>query len=205
MMVWPPLTADAESVEHGFFTLVERDDGTRQWTYRAVPSTGTSATASAPTRRAMVSVAPGTRCSNERRDRGGGLHAEQAQELLRTNFAPWVQDLGLVVESCEREASWCACRGPRLARFGNTDERTGDACAGRSHDRYRHLRGPRRVSQHDDRDQTMNFMRAIPEATCASKPAFASSAAAWSSRKPLSSPGAESRFAQAVATWALIA
>lgn len=37
MMVWPPLTANADSVEHGFFTLVERDDGTRQWAYHGRP------------------------------------------------------------------------------------------------------------------------------------------------------------------------
>jgi uncharacterized protein (TIGR00369 family) len=45
----------------------------------------------------------------------------QAQELLRTKFAPWVQDLGLIVESCS--ASGARLRLPfsaRLTRVGDT-------------------------------------------------------------------------------------
>ena len=39
--------------------------------------------------------------------------ASRAQELLRTKFAPWVQDLGLIVESCwaSGAGAWCS---PRL-------------------------------------------------------------------------------------------
>ena len=37
LMVWPPLTADADAREHDPFTLVEREDGTRQWAYRGKP------------------------------------------------------------------------------------------------------------------------------------------------------------------------
>jgi uncharacterized protein (TIGR00369 family) len=93
-----------------------------------------------------------------------GFTVEAAQELLRTNFAPWVQDLGLVVESCEREGvvmrmPWT----PRLARFGNTmsgqamlaaaDSTIAIAICGA-------LGGFRNMTTVT---QTMSFMRAIPE------------------------------------------
>jgi len=37
VMVWLPLTGDSEDGAGGPFTLMERDDGTRQWTYRGRP------------------------------------------------------------------------------------------------------------------------------------------------------------------------
>ncbi len=37
---WPPLTAGAEATPVGDFSVIERDDGTRQWTYREQPLYG---------------------------------------------------------------------------------------------------------------------------------------------------------------------
>ena len=49
------------------------------------------------------------------------MTAEQAQEILRENFAPWVQALGLLVEACD--ASHARLRLPfnqSLVRVGGT-------------------------------------------------------------------------------------
>ena len=57
----------------------------------------------------------------------GRLHAanaftpDDAHELLRTKFAPWVQELGLVVEECDPTGARLRLpHSPRLARFGDT-------------------------------------------------------------------------------------
>lgn len=34
---WPPLTAGADDKTGGDFSIIARDDGTRQWTYRGMP------------------------------------------------------------------------------------------------------------------------------------------------------------------------
>jgi len=34
---WPPLTAPADAKPHGAYTIIKRDDGTRQWAYKGKP------------------------------------------------------------------------------------------------------------------------------------------------------------------------
>ena len=34
---WPPLTAEADAKPSGDYTIITRDDGTKQWTYKGKP------------------------------------------------------------------------------------------------------------------------------------------------------------------------
>jgi uncharacterized protein (TIGR00369 family) len=62
-----------------------------------------------------------TRLHAEPAKRSSAFTPDHAHELLRTKFAPWVQDLGMVVEECTAEAvRLCLPYSPRLARVGNT-------------------------------------------------------------------------------------
>lgn len=36
-LLWPPITASADAVPRGVFTLVTRDDGQKQWAFRGKP------------------------------------------------------------------------------------------------------------------------------------------------------------------------
>ena len=49
------------------------------------------------------------------------MTAQEGQEILADNFAPWVQDLGLKVEACEGgEARLCMPFSAALTRVGGT-------------------------------------------------------------------------------------
>lgn len=89
---------------------------------------------------------------------------EDGQEMLRTKFAPWVQDLGLVVESCTRERvvirmPWT----PKLARFGNTMSGQAMLAAADSAIAIGICAAMGEFRNVTTVTQTMNFMRAIPE------------------------------------------
>ncbi len=66
---------------------------------------------------AALDVADRTRS----RDARGGFTTARAQELLLTIYAPWVQELNLVVEDCSPNGVRLRLPySPRLVRFGNT-------------------------------------------------------------------------------------
>ena len=63
----------------------------------------------------------GARSQSGLRDALSAFTPAQARELWRTKFAPWVQELGLIVEECLSTGSRLRLPySPRLARAGDT-------------------------------------------------------------------------------------
>ena len=131
---------------------------------------------------------------------------DQAQELLRTKFAPWVQDLGLVVESCAPER--CILRmpwTPRLARFGNTLSGQAMLAAADSAIAIGISAAIGEFRNCTTVSQTMSFMRAVPEGDVRIEVVVRKLGRSLVFVEASISPVAmEQVCAHAVATWALI-
>lgn len=89
--------------------------------------------------------------------------SDEARELLGTCFSSWLQELGLVVESCTRERTvlrmpW----SPRLARPGNTLSGQAMLAAADSAIAVAICGAFGRFQDVTTVSQTMTFMRAIP-------------------------------------------
>jgi uncharacterized protein (TIGR00369 family) len=131
---------------------------------------------------------------------------EAAQELLRTKFAPWVQDLGLVVESCAPER--CVIRlpwTPRLARFGNTMSGQAMLAAADSAIAIAISAATGEFRNCTTVSQTMSFMRAIPEGDVRIEAVVRKLGRSLVfAEASFSAEGNAQVCAHAVATWALI-
>jgi len=94
-----------------------------------------------------------------------GFTAGDAQALLMsTKFAPWVQELGLVVEQCSRDGVMLRMPwSPKLARYGNTLCGQAMLAAADTALVIAFCAALGRFQNCTTVSQTMNFMRSLPE------------------------------------------